>query len=759
MRRGRVRAITADAAAAIRSPSALAGLPRLVLAWVAVQAATEWDRGRAVLWLAPAFASGILLQAGASRTPETWAGPLAAALSLVVAVRGRARLPLLVAGLGMLALALGFSVATFGEDAASGRAMLTSGFRGAVSGRVESVDPRLRDQRLVIGVSRFGKAPPDARPERVRVSVGKAARIEPGDHVRLVATWQPPPGPSRPGGYDAAFIAFTGGIGAFGYAASDIAVRKATDPGWGERVERLRLDLTRRIDAAAGGGPAGDISAALVTGIRGAVPTEAEDAMRNAGLTHLLSISGTHLALVAGVLFFFVRALLALSPTLALTRPIKAWAALTALAGTAFYLMLSGAEVATQRSFLMSAIVLVAVAAGRPAVTMRNVALAAVFVLAVSPATLFGPSLEMSFSAVLAIVAGFELADRPEPAAERRRASNLGWLGRFLVAMAATTLLAGLATAPFAAFHFHRLTPYALLGNVLVLPLVSFWIMPAAVLGALLVPFGLDGWAWTLMGAGVELMLAIARFVAGLPGAERYAPAFGSGALMCFAAALLSGSLFITRLRLVAIPFALLGLWLAADATQPDILIAPDGRAAAVRGADGRLTLLGVTATALTGRSWLEADGEPPDKTRRLVERCRAASCSAMLPDGRLVTLVRDEAALPQACARSILVVTALDGAGACGAGTAVVIDRGVLSITGALALYPEGDGFGYEAARPPGKDRPWYGRSQRARDAAAHFPKRFAPAGPAPAELDAPAAGDPRAGPDAALEEPDGDF
>lgn len=718
-----MRAIALAAADSVRSPAAFTQAGRGSLEWLCAQAAIEWEYGRVVLWLAPAFALGILLQATASRTPALWAGPLILLLAGVLTWKGRAHLAALVVGSAITAVAAGFSAASLQEDGAAGAPVLRYPFRGTVSGTVESVEPRLRDQRVILRVARLGEITARNRPKRVRISVGKSARIEPGDRLRLTATWRPPPGPSAPGGYDAAYAAFMQGIGAFGFAAADIKVRRPVSMGLSARIERVRLDLTRRIDSASGGGAAGAISAALVTGIRGAIPTEAEDAMRNAGLTHLLSISGTHLALVAGVLFFAVRALLALFPGLALRRPIKSWAALAALCGTSCYLVLSGAAVATQRSFLMSAIVLVAVVAGRPALTMRNVALAAVVVLALSPATLLGPSLEMSFAAVLAIVAGFEAVRRPEADPVERRRLALGWFGRFLLAAVATTVLAGLATAPFAAFHFHRVTPYALLGNMLALPLVSFWIMPAGVLGALLVPFGLDGFAWALMGAGVEAMLAVARLVADLPGAERFVPAFGEGALLCLAVALLIGTLSISQLRFVGLPIAALGLWLAGSVERPVVLIDPEGRAAAVRGPDGRLQLLGVSRTALTGRSWLQANGEAPAEGRAPKPRCPEEGCFAPLPDGRTAALVEEPAGFAARCRAAALIVTRLRAPEDCRR-TAVVIDRSLLEITGALALSPRGDGFAYVAARPPDRNRLWYGRSAEAQRRALHLPR-----------------------------------
>lgn len=715
--------------------------------------ALEWDRGRAVLWLPVAFGLGVLLYGAAPHTPEAWAGPLATVVALAAAVLLRRSLAGIVIGSTAAVLALGFSAATLEEVLHAGDPILSRTLRAEATGRIETIEPRLKDRRLYVSVSKLGDLDAPRMPRRVRVVVPKAPPLQPGDMVSLTATWRPPPGPLRPGGYDFARVAFADGIGAFGMRAEGLrkvdAAPEAGSAGWSAAIERLRLSLTERI-ATATGGTAGAIAAALVTGVRSAIPPAADDAMRAAGLSHVLSISGMHLALVAGVLFAVTRMLLAAIPALALRRPIKSWAAFVALAGSAFYLVLSGAEVATQRAFVMAAIVLLAVAVGRAALTMRNVAIAAVLVLVVTPQSLSGASFQMSFAAVLALVAGFETG-RLQLAGDGAggiASRATGWLGRFLLVMLATTLLAGIATAPFAAYHFHRLTPYSLLGNLLALPIVSFWIMPAAVVGALLVPFGLDGFVWPLMGAGIDAMLAVAGFVAALPGAERSIQAFGAAALLCLVAALLVATLCASAARWLALPIAGLGMVLAAATKQPDIYVDQTGRAVAVRGADGRLEVAGARFASLAAGAFLEADGD--DAKRRYkpgpAVRCDEAGCNLPLADGRLVALVYDVSAFAEDCRRAALVVTKLDAPPGCKS-FAAVIDRGMLAVTGAIALYRDGDAFRLVAARDPSADRAWFGRTEAARQAAAQVPSILAPDRPAPAAGEEPAEerGDPQ--------------
>src|SRR6202008_538017 len=264
-------------------------------------------------------------------------------------------------------------------------------------------------------------------------------------------------------------------------------------------------------------------------------------AMYISSLAHVLSISGYHMAVVAGVVFFLVRAVLALIPGFALRRPIKKWAALAALAAATFYLLLAGAEVATQRSYYMTAFVLGAVLIDPQALTLRTIGTAAILVLLLAPEAVVHPSFQMSFAATLALIAGYERG------AIRLRAnadSSLGaraalWGVNEIVGLTLASLLAGLATTPYAAYHFHRIAPYGVIANLLAMPIVSAWVMPMGILGILTMPLGLDAEFWRQMGYGIEWMNAVGLWVASLPGAFGRATLFGVGSLLLATAGLL----------------------------------------------------------------------------------------------------------------------------------------------------------------------------------------------------------------------------
>src|ERR1700733_6456186 len=313
------------------------------------------------------------------------------------------------------------------------------------------------------------------------------------------------------------------------------------------------------------------------------------------------------MAVVAGVVFFAVRALLALVPALTVGFPIKKWSAAAALAAAAFYLLLSGAEVATQRSFFMTAVVLIAIMVDRRAVTFRPLAVAAMIVLSIAPEALVHPSFQMSFAATLGLVALVQvgmptLFATPDNSATARAAL---WGAREIAMLALASLIAGLATMPYAAFHFHRVTPYGVLANLAAMPVVSALVMPAGLLGLVAMPFGFDGVCWRAMGWGIDWMIAVTQWVAGLPGPIGRIGAFGIGPLIAASVGIILLGLLRTPLRWSG-AILLLGatVW-ALSVSQPDILISGDGRNVAVRSRDGQLHLMRIAKDAFLLKEWL----------------------------------------------------------------------------------------------------------------------------------------------------------
>ncbi|MET0221073.1 MAG: ComEC/Rec2 family competence protein, partial [Tardiphaga sp.] len=415
--------------------------------------------------------------------------------------------------------------------------------------------------------------------------------------------------------------------------------------------------------------------------------------------------------------FFVARALLALIPGLAAGHPIKKWAAAAALAAAAFYLLLSGADVATQRSFFMTAVVLIAVMVDRRAITFRTLAVAALIVLMWAPEALVHPSFQMSFAATLGLVALVQIG---MPRLFATPDSSLGarvalWGGREVVVLLVASFVAGLATTPYAAFHFHRVTPYGVLANLAAMPVVSVVVMPAGLFGLLAAPFGLDGPLWSLMGWGIDWMIAVTRWVAALPGAVGRVTAFGIAPLIVMSLGLILIGLLRTPLRWSGAAVLVAGIVLALVVPQPDVLVSGDGRNVAVRGRDGLLHLMRTGKDAFLVKEWLAGDADarlPTDPSLGEGASCDDLGCVVPMRDGRLVALSLRAEALVDDCARAALIVTTRRAPSDCAAS---VIDRERLQHQGALALRRQGQvqergaSFAVEAVRPNGIDRPWW--------------------------------------------------
>src|SRR5581483_10341644 len=678
----------------------------------------EWVRaeagaGRLLPWVPIAFGTGIAFYFAADHQPVLSVTVVTAVVLGIAAFLLR-RNKVFPAAVMVASVAAGFATATFRTAHVAHEVPARPAYSVSLSGFVEARDVRERTDRFVLRVTQMDGPRLPTKLDRVRLSVRKGALPEVGSFVEMKARLQPPLAPLRPGSYDFSRDLFFQGIGASGFVTGSI---KASEPpvagGLSLRYAAFMQDLRDAIDARIRTTLDGDkraIATALLTGRRDAISTPVNDAMFISGLGHVLSISGYHMAVVAGVVFFAVRALLALVPALTVTFPIKKWSAVAALAAATFYLLLSGAEVATQRSFFMTAVVLIAVMVDRRAITFRTLAVAAMIVLAVAPEALVHPSFQMSFAATLGLVALVQvgmprLFATPDSTAAARVAL---WGGREVATLLFASLVAGLATTPYAAFHFHRVTPYGVLANLAAMPVVSALVMPAGLLGLVAAPFGFDGMCWGAMGIGIDWMIAVTQWVAGLPGAVGRITAFGTAPLIAASIGIILMGLLRTPLRWSgALVLAGAIVW-ALMVPQPDILISADGHNVAVRGRDGQLRLMRTGKDAFLVREWLAADADARAVTDASLAdgvACDEAGCVAALADGGLVAQSLRADGLADDCLRAVLVVTARQPPKDCGAS---IIDQDRLRRQGALALRRKAGGFAVEAVKPRGFDRPW---------------------------------------------------
>ena len=720
-------------------------------AWLRACLAEEVSRRRLFPWCAVAFGLGILLFFAAQGRPHA-AAPLAGlALCGVIAWLGRHDHRILRISIAVAMVFAGFTATMLRFERVN--APIIDGIRIAqLTGSVISIEERTSDARLVIRVVAIDDRARDALPARVRVTTRAAGDLRAGDTISARVRLMPPPEAAWPGGYDFARSAWFARIGGVGSILGDARiVAPETPPGFAERVraaiDNARVSTTRRIFDAIGGQP-GAVAAALVTGKRGLITEETNAALRAAGIYHIVSISGLHMVLAAGTIFWLTRAGLALVPTLALGWPIKKIAAVAAIMGAVGYCIFSGAQVATIRAVIMTGVMLGAVLFDRPALSMRNLAIAAILVLAWQPETLLGPSFQMSFSAVVGLIAGAEWMR----ARENRPGPTPGAAGRFLRWLAAgmlgiltTTIIATIATGPFAAYHFQIANPYGLIGNALALPIVSLVVMPAGVIGVLLIGFGLDHFAWQVMGFGIARVLDVARFVAGFEGSNLPVAAFGSGALALMVIGLLMATLFVSPLRRLAVIPAGIGFALAMTPDRPDLYVDRNGAGAAIRGADGRLVLLGRPSAFVTAQ-WLKADGdarlmtdapEDADASLHAGVNCDPLGCTKIFVGGHAVAFVMDARAFLEDCTRAAIIITPLEAPPSCAAPR--VIDRMTLQRHGAVSAHfgenrdADRTQFAAMPDAPAGRDGP---SERRIADSDAHHSDFVnSPSGAAPFE------------------------
>lgn len=680
------------------------------------------ERDRLIVWLPVAFAAGIALYFAQSSEPERWVGPLCLAGTLIAGWALRRFDAAFLAALALAVMAAGFTLAVERTSALNHPVLKRALAIAPIEGRIVDVEPSASGQRVTLDRIKL-RLPPwragEIPPERIRLSVPETPPLHPGMQIKLKAGLSPPSPPSVPGTYDFARAAWFMELGALGFTIGTPEILgDAPDEGWRDSLDhgvtRIRLVLTARIaeaiESAGMDRATGAISAALVTGEMGPIPTPVMEAYRDSGLAHILSISGLHMTLVAGLVFVGLRAVLAAIPPIALNADIKKVTAGAALVVIFAYLILAGSPVPTQRSFVMSSVLLIAVLLDREALSLRSVGWAAVAVLALHPEALIGASFQMSFAAVYALIALYETMG-PRLSAWRRARS--GWWSvplLYVVGVSMTTLAAGSATALYAIYHFNRYAVYALLANLLAIPVVGFWVMPAALLAVCLMPFGLDDWGWIVMGYGVAVVGWIADWVAGLPGAVLSLPAMPMEALIVITLGGLWLILWRRRWRLFGLIGMAAGMVWWSVSTTPDILIDGTGRLVAVKREDGVLSFSDRVAARSARLTWARRNGQGETSPKWSEDGADAPACDSFgcvhRVKGRILAVLERGEALAGDCSKADLVIARVFTDGACRSG--LIIDRGSLWRGGGHAIRIGADGAAVETVSGYQGNRPW---------------------------------------------------
>lgn len=671
-----------------------------LLAGLRQAAAKALEHRRLFLLLPYAMIAGLVVAFELPADPQPLLLGTGAAVAVVVLALSRRSLAWSRAAGLVAAFWLGFCLLSL-YGAWFGTQMLARPAYGTYEVRVDEVLTANSDgvRAIVSGVTPVDGA--RAVPvRRARLVVAGVPDLAPGDRIRGRVRFYPVPGPVVPNGFDTQFHAYFDGIGAYGSTIGKLERVSAGDAAAPERiVDGVRRAIAGRIDAALPQ-PAAGIARALITGDQSAVTEEAREVMAAAGLAHVLSVSGLHLTLVAMLVMAALRGGLALAGGFDRFVSVKRLAALGAIVASLGYFGISGGNVAALRSTIMIVLVLGAVVAGRRALTMRNVAIAALLIIVTDPASVFRPSFQLSFAAVVALIGAWEMI-RPR---DERRVSWLGRVREYFVGGAITSLVAGAATLLFSIYHFQQTAPLGVLGNLMSLVLIGFVMMPMAVVATLLMPFGLEAPFLVVMGWSIDGMIGVARIVAEWSAGISASPLLLPVALVLGLAALAWFTFLTTWHRLIGPVLLVPAVCLVALDRPPDVLISDTTQALAMRG-EGGLRLVAGKPDSFAVRVWRETYAEPLEPAALLA--CDSLGCFGTSTAGFSVAVASDPAAFYEDCGEADLLVLRRPAPAGCGG--AMVIDSRTLETGGIQWLRWDAEGRKFEVrpAVPPG-DRSW---------------------------------------------------
>jgi competence protein ComEC len=586
-------------------------------------------------------------------------------------------------------------------------------FYKMVEGRIEDIQDKAKGgQRLVMSEVIIEGMDAGQTPRRISISLRKPApELVIGDKVAGKAMLFPPPEPSLPGGYDYARQAYFERIGAVGFAPSAPAlVERAPVSRFSIWLNALRFSLAERIAAPMQPENA-PIAAALMVGEMTAVPQDVADAMRDAGIYHVLSISGLHMSIAAALVYVSVRFLLSLFPPISMRLPTKKIAAVVGLASSFAYLLLAGHPVPAIRSFVMVACVMVAIMFDRRGISLYSLAWSAALILLFQPEALLGASFQLSYAATLFIVALYERYAGLLAASERGIGQRLLM---YFWGLMLTSLVASLATSPLVIYHFNRFTLWGVVTNMLMMPLASFWIMPAAVLSFLSMPFGWERYPLEWLDTGIGLMVAGAKWVAAMPLASITVPPPTFYGVMLIVLGGLWLCIWQTRWRFWGAALMVLGMATSFFYQPYDLYVNDDASKVALRMEDGTLLFLKGRAESYDAQSWLRTSEESQDEDKRYCNRTR---CDITVYGKKIVVLrkkkKRDElvenVCLPHKGKVPDIVISAeyMDRITACKK-VPLLIERAYLQSSGSVGIRFSGEEVRVDRASDSRGERLW---------------------------------------------------
>ena len=667
-----------------------------------------------MLWLPVFMAAGVLAYYALRFEPPLWLGPVAAVATVAAAIGLRRRAWGFAIAVVLSTVAIGFAATQFATARAPPIETALPTHAVQVTGNVSAVETLPQGRRITLAAARINDGAPLSRTLRIRLHRGDLVELGTGDSVRLRVLIRPPEPPAYPGGWDLQRDAFYAGLGGSGFALGPATLLSRGTPIAPLRlVQRLREIIAGRV-AAAIPGTAGAFAVTLLTGFQNAMPPADHDAFRAAGLAHLLAVAGLHIGIVMGFAMLLVRTMLAGSEHASLYWPAKQIAALAALAAGLLYALLTGLHLPIQRSFLMACLVTLGVLAGRRAISLRGLALAAMVLMLAEPQEVPGVSFQMSFSAVLALISGY--------AALRPWLSMLHgqriWrrFAAYVLALALTSTLAGTASAPFGAYHFGRVQVYFVVANMAAVPLTALWVMPLGLLSLPLMPLRLEFLLLTPMAWGAQAVVWIARTTESLPYATVAVPHIPAWGLAVLSLGMAWLGLWQTRLRLVGLVAIMLGLASPVFFQPPDLLVSDDAQLIAVRMPDGIWIQAGPGGSKFVRSEWLQYWAAPGANPLTVDDgsaaagaiACQATECLLRpYPDRAAALLVRG-ATHPEGCADASVIVSAEPARRLCPKPWPKLVDRFTVWYDGAAAIWLRRDGARVLTDRGNRGNRPW---------------------------------------------------
>jgi competence protein ComEC len=686
-----------------------------VFRWIAEFA--EAERGRFVLWLPVFMGVGVLAYYALRVEPPAWIGAEVAAAGFAVAFVRTNWQALRGVGFSVGFAALGFASAQYATARAPPIEVDLPTHATIATGIVRVVETLPNGRRITM--SGVDLADTDGverhlvRTARFRLAAGDDTALATGDTVRVRVMAFPPSPPALPGGWDTQFDAFFSGLGASGYSLGRVEVTARSPPGgFAARVQLLRETIAGRVTAAIPGAP-GAVAVTLLTGASRGIPEADHAAFRSSGLAHLLAVAGLHIGIVMAFALGVARTVLALSERASLFWPTKQIAAVFALCAGGGYMVLTGGHVPIVRSFAMACLFTLAILAGRQPVSVRGLGLAGIALMLIAPYEVPGVSFQMSFSAVLALISGYE-ALRPG-----LRALYGKGLGRrllsYVAALALTSTLAGTASLPFGAYHFGHVQIYYILSNMIAVPVTALWVMPLGMVGLMLMPFGLEWLALVPMGYGAAAIIRIARVTAALPDATLSAPHVPAWGLAVLSAGIAWLGIWRSRVRLLGLGVIALGIASPLFDRPPDILVSADAGLIGFRTEQGVFLQRTRGNATFTSDAWLgrwtvgTADPVPLDGTA-------AAGALTCVPDicvfrprpGDRTALLARGVSRPSGCVEAAVVVSAEPARSVCPYPSPKLVDRFTVWRDGAVAIWLDPHGARVLTDREDRGDRPW---------------------------------------------------